>query len=110
MDDQDIFLPPAEPGYWKKRLDWCRALIPGLQELSDHERVARLFSGEPCLRGLPEVLAALVPESREFWMRVQAEIEFRFIKGLTALFNEEVPCDEPDKLQNSAPETATKTG
>lgn len=83
----------------------CEACRPQLRIESDFEKMATLLGTFDVLnqiggdkRVLKETFcdacAELIPEQREFWLRVEATIKERFINGFTALMRG--PDDDDD--------------
>lgn len=63
---------------WEKRLEHCQSIISNWDELTSHEKVGRLLIGAGGGYSLARVLEQVVPEHKDFWLRVQAEIEHRY--------------------------------
>lgn len=76
-------------------LDWLEKLRPNLRDEQPFEIVCGVltqlaYGHHKCT--VPEAcdaLAELIPDQREFWLRVGATYNERFIGGLTALFESE---------------------
>lgn len=77
-------------------LDWLEKLRPNLRNEQPFEIACSVLQQlswqRPTEVSVPEacdVLAELIPDQRDFWLRVGATYNERFIGGLTALFESE---------------------
>lgn len=76
----------------------CESLRPALRQEHPFEIVCSVIAVRDLLltcqsksllrRDLFDVLAELIPEQREFWLRCEATDHERFIGGMTSLFTE----------------------
>ena len=74
---------------------------PQVWEAPDHEKVAFLMhhgfaEGITKWDVVTDALAELIPEQREFWLRVQATWNAQFLAGMTAMF------EKPDLTDDEA--------
>jgi hypothetical protein len=74
-------------------------LRPQLWQSPEWERVAFILANsitkssmnnKPTWDELTDALAEIVPEQREFWLRVQATWNTQFIEAMTFMFKEEI--------------------
>ena len=80
-------------------LRWYAILRPQLWEAPDFEKVAFVLRDACCRKStggerievedVCDALAELMPEQREFWLRVEATERTQFIEGMTAMFSKE---------------------
>src|SRR3990172_8773825 len=79
---------------------WFRILRPQLWDAPDFEKVAAVISYACHLpmskivrvEEVCEALADLLPEQREFWLRVDATHNIRFVESMTAMFEADPEC------------------
>lgn len=67
---------------------------PQLWEAPDYEKVAFLFhhgmcEGSKSWEDITDALAELIPEQRDFWLRVQATWNSQFIHAMAAMLNDQ---------------------
>jgi hypothetical protein len=78
----------------------ARGLRPNFDNEPTWEKAALVLSllqaGNVTPRVAAEFLSQLIPEQREFWLRVTATVEERFYGGLLAMFTMEDCDDEPE--------------
>jgi hypothetical protein len=72
--------------------EYVKALHPGIMDKPDFERVAIVFAAVryekfwAVYEEVMEALAEFLPEQKEFWLRVLATVNIRFVEGMTAMF------------------------
>lgn len=79
-------------------LNYILQFRPNLLDERDFERVAavlqymRFHHGEWTPETVTDALAELLPDQREFWLRVGATANIRLVEGMTYMFQDK---DEP---------------
>jgi hypothetical protein len=86
-------------------IKYVNSMRPTLKDLPDFERVSAIlhfscftnlepYIKKPTWDELTDALAELVPEQREFWLRVQATQNERFLKAMTYILSQ--PLEDED--------------
>ena len=74
-------------------LRYFKIVRPQLWDAPPHEKaafvLAHAIQGSGKWEETTDALAELIPEQREFWLRVQATWNAHFIEAMTAMFTEE---------------------
>jgi hypothetical protein len=84
---------------------YVNSMRPALKDLPDFERVSAIlhfscftsldpYIKKPTWDELTDALAELVPEQREFWLRVQATHNDRFMKAMAFMLTQPIEGDE----------------